>query len=91
VRVGGLVTLRQRPGTASGVTFVTLEDEFGLCNIVVWRSIYEAQRRVLLESSVLGVDGIFETHDGVSHVIAHRLHSLDHLLPRLNFDSRDFR
>lgn len=91
VRVGGLVTLRQRPGTASGVTFVTLEDEFGLCNIVVWRSVYEAQRRVLLESSVLGIDGVFETHDGVSHVIAHRLHNLDHLLPKLDFASRDFR
>jgi error-prone DNA polymerase len=91
VRTAGLVTLRQRPGTASGVTFVTLEDEFGLCNIVVWRTVYEAQRRVLLESNVLGVDGVLESHDGVRHVIAHRLHGLDHMLPRFEIDSRDFR
>src|SRR5207244_9718347 len=50
VRLAGLVTLRQRPETASGVTFVTLEDEDGLFNVVVWRDVGERQRRVLLES-----------------------------------------
>ena len=61
VRMAGLVTLRQRPETASGVTFVTLEDEDGLVNVVVWRDLAERQRRVLLESRLLVVEGRLES------------------------------
>ena len=91
VRVAGLVTLRQRPQTAGGVTFVTLEDESGLFNVVVWQRIAERQRRVLLEARLLGVHGRLECVDGVQHVIAERL--LDHsaLLDALDVRSRDFR
>ena len=91
VRVAGLVTLRQRPATASGVTFVTLEDEDGLFNIVVWKSLAEKQRRILLESSLLVVDGRFESVDNVRHVIAGRLHDYSELLSDVALSSRDFR
>ena len=57
MRCAGLVTVRQHPGTAKGVTFVTLEDETGQVNVVVWKSLAEEQHRVLLESSVMAVDG----------------------------------
>lgn len=86
----GLVIGRQRPGTASGVTFVTLEDEFGMINVVVWRDLAERQRRVLLESRLLQVDGRFESKDGVRHLIAGRLRDLSPLLAELDVRSRDF-
>ena len=57
VTVAGLVTGRQRPGTASGVTFVTLEDEHGMINVVVWRALAERQRKELVLSSMLQVHG----------------------------------
>ncbi|MEO7200291.1 MAG: error-prone DNA polymerase [Dokdonella sp.] len=90
LRSAGLVTVRQRPGTAKGVTFLTLEDETGTLNVVVWQALAERQRRVLLEAVVLGVDGVLESSDGVQHLIARRLASLDHLLPELASQSRDF-
>jgi error-prone DNA polymerase len=80
VRVAGLVTVRQRPGTASGVTFVTLEDETGVVNLVIWLRIAEAQRRVLLESRLLAVDGRVQRANGVQHVVAERLHNYNALL-----------
>ncbi len=89
-RVAGLVTLRQRPGTASGVTFVTLEDESGWLNLIVWRDLAERQRRVLLESQMLGVVGELQKADGVVHLLAHRLENLDALLGGLDTRSRDF-
>ena len=60
VRAAGLVTCRQRPGTASGVIFVTLEDETGSTNVVVWRTLSERQRRTLLGAKLLGVHGVLE-------------------------------
>jgi error-prone DNA polymerase len=90
LRHAGLVTVRQRPGTASGVTFVTLEDETGQVNVVVWKRLAERQRRVLLESVLLGVDGELQESDGVRHLIAHRLHDWSALLPTLDTQSRDF-
>jgi error-prone DNA polymerase len=83
--------MRQRPQTASGVTFVACEDETGIVNIVVWHDLAIAQRRELLEANVLGVDGVLERKDGVQHLIARRLHNLDHLLLGLDARSRDFR
>ena len=90
LRCAGLVTVRQHPGTAKGVTFVTLEDETGSVNVVVWRALAEKQHRVLLEASVMGVDGRFEAVDGIFHLIADRLHDYSALLPELAFASRDF-
>jgi error-prone DNA polymerase len=91
VRLAGLVTLRQRPETAAGVTFVTLEDEDGLVNVVVWRDLAERQRRVLLESRLLAVEGRLESADGVQHLIAGRLEDYSPLLGALDVRSRDFR
>jgi len=90
LRCAGLVTVRQHPGTAKGVTFVTLEDETGQVNVVVWRALAERQHRVLLESVVMAVDGVLEASDGVHHLIADRLHDFSALLPELAFPSRDF-
>lgn len=91
VSVAGLVTGRQRPQTASGVIFVTLEDEFGLVNVVVWHDLAERQRRVLVQSQMLRIDGYLEAADGVRHVIAGRLTDLTPLLTGLDVRSRDFR
>ena len=90
MRCAGLVTVRQHPGTAKGVTFVTLEDETGQVNVVVWRALAERQHRVLVESAVMCVDGKLEAHDGVHHLIADRLHDYSALLPEFSFASRDF-
>jgi len=90
VRAVGLVTLRQRPETASGTTFMTLEDEDGMVNVVVWQRLAQRQRRVLLESRLLAVDGVLESADGVQHLIAGRLIDLTALLGRLHTRSRDF-
>jgi error-prone DNA polymerase len=91
VRVAGLVTGRQRPQTASGITFVTLEDEDGMVNVVVWRDLGERQRRELLESRLMGVAGRLESVDGVRHVIAARLFDESELAGTLAAPSRDFR
>ncbi|KAB0495888.1 error-prone DNA polymerase [Pseudomonas vancouverensis] len=90
VSVAGLVTGRQRPSTASGVTFVTLEDEFGNVNVVVWRDLAERQRRVLVGSQLLKVDGRWEKEGEVRHLIAGRLSDLSPLLDGITIRSRDF-
>ncbi|MEE9102695.1 error-prone DNA polymerase [Pseudomonas nitroreducens] len=90
VRVAGLVVGRQRPGTASGVTFITLEDEFGMINVIVWRDLAERQRRPFLSARLMQVDGTLEAKDGVCHVIAGRLTDLSELLEGLDVRSRDF-
>jgi error-prone DNA polymerase len=88
--VAGLVIGRQRPQTASGVIFVTLEDEFGLVNVIVWHDLAERQRRVLVQSQLLRIDGHLEAADGIRHVIAGRLTDLTPLLTGLDVRSRDF-
>ncbi|MFA0918448.1 Error-prone DNA polymerase [Pseudomonas coronafaciens pv. garcae] len=88
--LAGLVIGRQRPGTASGVTFVTLEDEFGMVNVVVWRDLAERQRKVLVGSQLLQVFGRLESNNGVRHLIAQRLYDLTPLLTGLDVRSRDF-
>ncbi|MGA9702893.1 OB-fold nucleic acid binding domain-containing protein, partial [Pseudomonas sp.] len=90
VSVAGLVTGRQRPGTASGVTFVTLEDEFGNLNVVVWRDLAERQRQALVGSRLLKVDGRWEAVGEVRHLIAGRLTDLTPLLEGITVRSRDF-
>ncbi|WP_417702525.1 error-prone DNA polymerase [Pseudomonas sp.] len=90
VSIAGLVIGRQRPQTASGVIFVTLEDEFGLVNVVVWHDLAERQRGVLVQSQMLRIDGHLETVEGVRHVIAGRLTDMTTMLTGLDIRSRDF-
>jgi len=89
-RVTGLVTGRQRPGTASGVTFVTLEDETGMVNVIVWRDLAERQRKELLRSNLLTVYGTLERAGEVVHLIAGRLRDQSAMLGKLTTRSRDF-
>ena len=91
VRVAGLVTGRQRPGSAAGVTFVTLEDETGAINVVVWVATAKQQRRPLLTAQLLEVQGVIEREKSIIHVVAGRLRDLTHLIPSLRIASRDFR
>ena len=90
VHAAGIVTGRQRPDTASGVVFVTLEDETGNVNVVVWRNVGERQRRELLGARLLGVYGILERDGEVVHLIAGRLTDHSGLLGQLATPSRDF-
>jgi len=90
VRAAGLVTCRQRPDTASGVIFVTLEDETGCVNVVVWRNVAERQRRALLGARLLAVAGRIERDGEVVHLIAGGLTDRSALLGRLLVASRDF-
>jgi error-prone DNA polymerase len=90
VYTAGLVITRQRPGSAANVTFVTLEDETGFINLVIWESLADQQRRELLGSTILGVRGKTQKQDGVLHVIASRLEDRSSLLVALQADSRDF-
>jgi error-prone DNA polymerase len=89
-RAAGIVIGRQRPDTASGVIFVTLEDETGMVNVVVWRDVAERQRRALLGSQLLAVHGNVECQGEVVHLIAGKLVDLSTLLGRLVARSRDF-
>jgi error-prone DNA polymerase len=89
-RVAGLVTCRQRPDTASGVIFVTLEDETGNVNVVVWRALSERQRPELLGARLLGVQGVIERDGEVVHLVARRLLDYSVLLGPLAAPSRDF-
>ena len=91
VHTAGLVITRQRPGTASGVLFLTLEDETGHFNVVVWGSLAEKYRRAVLGARLLGVEGEIQREGDVLHVIARHLHDHSHLLGRLTTPSRDFR
>jgi error-prone DNA polymerase len=90
VRTAGIVLMRQRPQTASGVTFVTIEDETGQVNIIVWERIGREQRRALLESRPLEVQGEWQRQDAVMHLIARRLIDRTKMLGELLTRSRDF-
>ena len=90
VRAAGIVTCRQRPATASGVIFVTLEDETGHVNLVVWNDVAERQRRELLGARLLEVTGQVQKEGLVVHVLARRLGDLTPLLGRLATASHDF-
>jgi error-prone DNA polymerase len=90
VRAAGIVVGRQRPGTATGIVFVTLEDESGLTNVVVQPWLVEKQRRELLGATLLGVFGQLQVADEVVHLVAKRLVDLSSWLGRLQTSSRDF-
>jgi error-prone DNA polymerase len=91
VRTGGLVVTRQRPASAHDVTFVTLEDETGHLNLVVWKALAERQRAVLVGARLLGVYGEVQREGEVVHVVARRLYDHSALLGDLVATSRDFR
>lgn len=90
VRACGIVTLRQQPETAKGVVFVSLEDEDGTVQVIVWKSVRDQQRKELLSSRLLGVFGQWRTEGEVRNLIARRFVDLTHLLGRLAAPSRDF-
>lgn len=83
VCVAGLVLVRQRPGTAKGVIFLTLEDETGTANVVVWAKIYERFRRAVIAGRLLRVTGRLQREAGVVHVVAEEIEDLSPLLDRL--------
>ena len=83
VVVAGLVLVRQRPGTAKGVIFITLEDETGVANVIVWRAMYEKFRRAVISGRLLRVSGKLQRENGVAHVIADRIEDLSYLLDEL--------
>jgi len=94
VRACGIVTMRQRPQTAKGVVFVTLEDETGSVNVIVWKAVKEQFRQEVYQSRLLAVYGVWqrdeESGGEVRHVIAKRLVDLTHMLGELATTSRDF-
>lgn len=80
ITVAGLVILRQRPGTAKGVIFVTLEDETGTINIVVWQKVYLQFRRAVIAGRLLRVTGRIQREGGVTHLIAERIEDISDML-----------
>lgn len=90
VRACGIVTCRQQPGTSQGVVFVTLEDETGTVQVIVWRALRERQRSELTGSRLMGVHGVWQRDGQVCNLIAGRLENLNPLLGRLAPGSRDF-
>jgi error-prone DNA polymerase len=80
VTVAGLVLVRQRPGTATGVIFITIEDETGIANLVVWSSLFDRQRRIVLSASMLGCRGRVQREGDVIHVVAAQLDDFSDLL-----------
>jgi error-prone DNA polymerase len=82
--------MRQRPQSAKGVTFLTLEDESGQVNVIVWESVGMQQRRPLLEAKLLEVHGELQRQEGITHLIARRLIDRSALLGELVTRSRDF-
>lgn len=90
VRYAGLVICRQRPGTAKGVTFFTLEDETGFVNLVLWRDVYEKFRLLAKTAALMGVTGKVQAKDGVVHVVAEEIWELALGQPVPAAESRDF-
>jgi DNA polymerase III alpha subunit len=84
VTVGGLVLVRQRPGTAAGVIFMTLEDETAIANTIVWPKIFETFRPIVLGARLVSVTGKLQSESGVIHVVAERVEDLTPLLSRLS-------
>jgi error-prone DNA polymerase len=76
LEVAGIVLVRQKPGSAKGVMFITIEDETGIANLVIWPDLYEKQRRVILSAGMMAVYGRVQREGEVVHLIAHRLTDL---------------
>lgn len=84
VNLAGLVLVRQRPGSAKGVIFATLEDEFGVANIIVWPPVFETYRKVVLGARVLGVRGRLQKQGRVIHIVADHVEDMTHMLGALS-------
>jgi len=91
VRVAGIVTHRQRPETASGVVFMSLEDETGMSNLIVWPRVQQTQREAVFGARLMIVQGELQSELGVIHVIAEKVRDYSHWLGRVRAGSRDFR
>jgi error-prone DNA polymerase len=86
VSMSGLVLIRQRPGSAKGVCFITLEDETGVANLVVWPDVFETQRKIVMGARLMAVHGIIQkdAEDGVIHLVARKLEDHSHMLRHLS-------
>jgi error-prone DNA polymerase len=71
--IAGLVLIRQRPGSAKGVVFITIEDETGVANLVIWPDVFEKQRKIVMGARLMAIHGIVQSEEGVIHVVARRL------------------
>ena len=88
VTVAGLVLVRQRPGTAKGVIFLTLEDETGISNIIVWKNIYKTYRRAVISGRLLRVTGKLQRDGAVVHIIAEHIEDISDMLDSLLDETR---
>lgn len=89
IAVAGLVTVRQRPGTAKGVIFVTIEDETGFVNLVVWGKVFETYRHDIVQARLLMVQGKVQIEGEVIHVIANSCYNLSYLLQSIANTGKD--
>ncbi|MDR6530300.1 error-prone DNA polymerase [Caulobacter rhizosphaerae] len=89
VQTAGLVLVRQMPGTAKGVMFMTIEDETGVANLVIWKTLYEKQRPIALGAHLIGVDGRVQREGEVVHLVAYKLHDLRDVLTGLEARAND--
>ena len=89
--IAGLVLIRQRPGSAKGVVFITIEDETGVANLVVWPDVFDKQRKIVMGARLMAVDGIVQRDEDsdVIHVIARRLEDHTHMLRHLSEEIMD--
>jgi error-prone DNA polymerase len=83
VKVAGLVLVRQRPGTAKGVCFMTIEDETGFANLVIWETMFDKFRKEILQSKLIMVEGKLQIEGDVIHVIVNAVHNFSRLLRKL--------
>jgi error-prone DNA polymerase len=90
IKIAGIVTIRQRPGTAKGIVFETIEDETGIVNLIIRPDVYDRYRSAARHASLIQADGYVERHGQVQHVMAMRLHDLSELLANCSLRSRDF-
>ncbi len=86
MKLSGIVLIRQRPGSAKGVCFITIEDEMGVANLVVWPKVMETFRKVIMRAKIIDVRGVVQRSDDVIHVVAHRLIDRSDALDRLSND-----
>ena len=91
VSVAGIVLVRQRPGSAKGVVFITLEDEFGVCNLVVWPKALETYRSIVMGARLMLVRGRIQRHKDIIHIVAGHLEDKTHWLDLLSSDSAEFK
>ncbi|MGZ3847390.1 MAG: OB-fold nucleic acid binding domain-containing protein, partial [Flavisolibacter sp.] len=89
VKVAGLVLVRQRPGTAGGICFMTIEDEFGFSNVVIFQSLFDKFRKEILQSKLIMVEGKLQIEGEVIHVIVQKCHDLSRLLRHLTPSSAE--